>query len=100
MYGSRYLERQNFRPGAAAHLRILTGQELASWVANWVLTALVLVLFGKWITDTLTGLKLYPGDFLRAQELTSVGFRGTTHGKAHKSAHSHRRGPYPIRPEG
>ena len=25
---------------------------------------------------TLTGLKLYPGDFLRAQRLTSVGFEG------------------------
>ena len=76
MYGSRYLEPQNFRSGAAAHLRILAGQELTSWIANWVLTVLVLVLFGKWITDTLTGLKLYPGDFLRAQRLSSVGFEG------------------------
>ena len=48
---------------------------MTSWLANWTLTALVLVLFGKWITDTLTGLKLYPGDFL-GQRLTSVGFEG------------------------
>ncbi len=76
VYGSRYLEQQNFRPGPAAKLRVLQGQELTSWVANWVLTFLVFVLFGKWITDTLTGLKLYPGDFLRSQELSSVGFEG------------------------
>ena len=41
-----------------------------------MLTLLVVVLFGKWITDTLTGLKLYPGEFLRHQELSSVGFEG------------------------
>jgi glycosyltransferase involved in cell wall biosynthesis len=76
VYGSRYLEPKNFRPGLLGHLRVLQGQEMTSWVANWVLTLLVLVLFGKWITDTLTGLKLYPGDFLRAQRLTSVGFEG------------------------
>jgi len=76
VYGSRYLESANYREGAAGRLRVLRGQELSSWVANWVLTMLVLVLFGKWITDTLTGLKLYPGEFLRAQRLSSVGFEG------------------------
>jgi dolichol-phosphate mannosyltransferase len=76
VYGSRYLAHQNLRPGPSAYLRVLQGQELSSWVANWVLTFLVLVLFGKWITDTLTGLKLYPGEFLRQQELSSVGFEG------------------------
>jgi glycosyltransferase involved in cell wall biosynthesis len=76
VYGSRYLEQQNFRAGKLGRLRVLRGQELSSWVANWVLTGLVLVLYGKKITDTLTGLKLYPGDFLRSQRLTSVGFEG------------------------
>jgi glycosyltransferase involved in cell wall biosynthesis len=76
VYGSRYLSQQNLRSGPSAHLRVLQGQQISSWVANWVLTFLVLVLFGKWITDTLTGLKLYPGDFLRHQELSSVGFEG------------------------
>jgi glycosyltransferase involved in cell wall biosynthesis len=76
VYGSRYLEPSNFRPGFAGRLRILRDQELTSWVANWVLTLLVLLLYAKWVTDTLTGLKIYPGDFLRAQHLTSVGFEG------------------------
>jgi len=76
VYGSRYLEPANFRPGMLGRLRLLKGQELTSWLANWVLTALVLVLFGKVITDTLTGLKLYPGDFLRSQPLMSTGFEG------------------------
>lgn len=77
VYGSRYLEPRNFGSGfAATHLRFLRGQEATSWIANWVLTVLVFILFGKWITDTLTGLKLYPGEFLRGQHLTSVGFEG------------------------
>ncbi len=76
VYGSRYREPQNFRPGAAGRVRVLEDQELSSWVANWVLTGLVVGLYGKVITDTLTGLKLYPGPFLRAQHLTSVGFEG------------------------
>jgi glycosyltransferase involved in cell wall biosynthesis len=76
VYGSRYLETSNFRAGLSGRLRILRGQELQSWLANWVLTALVFLLFGKVITDTLTGLKIYPGDFLRAQTLTSTGFEG------------------------
>jgi dolichol-phosphate mannosyltransferase len=76
VYGSRYLEPANYRKGRAGRLRILQGQELTSWVANWVLTALVIVLFQKVVTDTLTGLKLYPGDFIRSQELKSVGFEG------------------------
>jgi glycosyltransferase involved in cell wall biosynthesis len=76
VYGSRYLEPKNFRPGLRGRVRMLQDQELSSWAANWVLTALVFTLYGKKITDTLTGLKLYPGDFLRAQKLTSVGFEG------------------------
>lgn len=76
IYGSRYLEPRNFRPGVSGRLRLLNGQQVGSWVANWILTALVLVLFGKVVTDTLTGLKIYPGDFLRAQRLASVGFEG------------------------
>jgi glycosyltransferase involved in cell wall biosynthesis len=76
VYGSRYLEPTNLRRGVAGRLRVLKGQELSSWFANWVLTGLVLVLFGKLITDTLTGSKLYPGDFLRRQSLSSTGFEG------------------------
>jgi glycosyltransferase involved in cell wall biosynthesis len=76
VYGSRYLEPTNFRTGFAGRLRVLRGQEITSWIANWVLTTMVLLLFGKVLTDTLTGLKLYPGDFLREQRLTSTGFEG------------------------
>jgi hypothetical protein len=76
VYGSRYLEPRNFRAGGPGRVRVLQDQELSSWVANWVLTGLVVGLYGKVITDTLTGLKLYPGPFLRAQHLTSVGFEG------------------------
>jgi glycosyltransferase involved in cell wall biosynthesis len=76
VYGSRYLERGNFRSGVPGRMRILHGQEIQSWFANWVLTLLVLLLFGKVITDTLTGLKVYPGDFLRSQNLSSTGFEG------------------------
>jgi len=76
VYGSRYIEPNNFRPGVLGRVRMLRDQQVGSWVANWVLTGVVLVLFGKVITDTLTGLKLYPGDFLRSQRLDSVGFEG------------------------
>jgi glycosyltransferase involved in cell wall biosynthesis len=76
VYGSRYLAPANFAPGAAGRLRVLRGQELTSWAANWTLTGLVLLLYRRTLTDTLTGLKLYPGDFLRQARLTSVGFEG------------------------
>lgn len=76
VYGSRYREPKNFRGGLVGFLRVLQGQEITSWLANWTLSVLVLLLFQRWITDTLTGLKLYPGEFLRSTKLTTTGFEG------------------------
>ncbi len=76
VYGSRYLEPANFRTGVLGKLRVLKDQEITSWIANWTLSFLVALLYRHWITDTLTGLKLYPGEFLRNQKLVTTGFEG------------------------
>jgi dolichol-phosphate mannosyltransferase len=49
-------------------------QGLGPWAAGALLTIWTLLLYGKWITDTLTAYKLYPGPLIRAMNLETNGF--------------------------
>ena len=49
-------------------------QELLPYIFNKFLTLLYFMLFGRWITDSLTGYKLYPREFLRRIEVRTDGF--------------------------
>jgi len=74
VYGSRILGvklKQNpvtLFPGRAP------GQKLGPWMVNRGLSIVAFVLYGRWITDLLTGYKIYPMAFLRAIEVKTRGF--------------------------
>jgi dolichol-phosphate mannosyltransferase len=73
VYGSRILGAT--AKGSATLFRgRVPGQSLGPWVMNRVLSVLVLVLYGRWITDLLTGYKIYPTEFLRGIEVKTAGF--------------------------
>jgi dolichol-phosphate mannosyltransferase len=49
-------------------------QKITSWIANLSLTILVLILYQKFISDTLTGYKIYPTSFLKSLDIKTSGF--------------------------
>ena len=70
IYGSRIKgeERQGFFRGKHPE------KSVAIWVANELLTFWVWLLFGKHITDTLTGYKVYPSALLQKFTIETKGF--------------------------
>ncbi len=69
VYGSRYL------PFAYDLVpKHYKGQNLSSYFANIIFIFLFLILYGKLITDPLTGYKLYKRDFFRNNIIKSKGF--------------------------
>ena len=51
-----------------------TDKSLATYVANFLLTLAAGILYGKWITDTLTGYKVYPREALQKIRIQTTGF--------------------------
>jgi glycosyltransferase involved in cell wall biosynthesis len=49
-------------------------QSLGPWVANVLLTLWTWLLYGKWITDTLTGYKIYPREIFLRTKIVTRGF--------------------------
>jgi dolichol-phosphate mannosyltransferase len=49
-------------------------QSLGPWVANVLLTLWTFLLYGRWITDTLTGYKIYPRSFFAEVPIVTRGF--------------------------
>jgi dolichol-phosphate mannosyltransferase len=73
IYGSRMLGQLRERgwsltPGR--HPR----QSMGPWIANVLLTVWTFMLYGKWITDTLTGYKIYPRNFFSQVDVVTHGF--------------------------
>jgi dolichol-phosphate mannosyltransferase len=50
------------------------GQDLGPWIANLILSIVTFGLYGHWISDMLTGYKLYPTAFLRTAAVKTKGF--------------------------
>ncbi|HVP00728.1 MAG TPA: glycosyltransferase family 2 protein [Bryobacteraceae bacterium] len=50
------------------------GQSIGPWVANVLLTFWTFLLYGRWITDTLTGYKIYPREFFSKITVVTRGF--------------------------
>lgn len=73
VYGSRFLGQL----GKAGHVG-LPGrhpkQYLSSWIAGIVLSIWTFILYGIWLTDTLTAYKIYPSDFIKAIDIKTKGF--------------------------
>ena len=74
VYGSRILGQaiinNNIFPFFGKHKK----QGMLPWLANIGLTIIVLVLFGRLITDTLTAYKVYPKSFFDNHKIKSTGF--------------------------
>jgi dolichol-phosphate mannosyltransferase len=74
IYGSRTMGQYRAKTGS----RLLPGkhpdQGLGAWVAGILLTFWTLLLYGRWITDTLTAYKLYPAAALKNMPLRTRGF--------------------------
>lgn len=72
IYGSRILgqiqARSSILPGKHP------SQSIAAWGANIALSCWAFLLYGRWITDTLTGYKIYPMSFLKRFTIQTFGF--------------------------
>tara|TARA_B110000114_G_C15068159_1_gene388407 strand:+ start:860 stop:1564 length:705 start_codon:yes stop_codon:yes gene_type:complete len=69
VYGSRYLPLvYGFAP------KYYKGQNLSSYLANIIFVFLFSILYGKLITDPLTGYKLYKKEFFKKNLIKSKGF--------------------------
>lgn len=72
IYGSRILgqlkKERSWLPGKQKD------QSILNWGANVSLSFLVWILYGQWITDTLTGYKIYPAKLLQSFTIQTVGF--------------------------
>jgi glycosyltransferase involved in cell wall biosynthesis len=72
IYGSRY--KTLIKNGGNFHFRRHKKQSFAAWIANIVLTYWTFFLYGVWLSDTLTGYKIYPSNFFRNLEIKTKGF--------------------------
>lgn len=73
VYGSRILGQKIKNPNfffPGKH----PDQSYGPWLANRILSLVLFLLYGRWITDLLTGYKIYPGPFLRGKKLQTSGF--------------------------
>ena len=74
IYGSRVLQSLRNK----GWLRLFPGrtnnQSLGPWLAGVFLTSVTLVLYQRWITDTLTAYKLYPANILKNFTIRTSGF--------------------------
>ncbi len=72
VYGSRILyemrKKESLFPGKQKD------QALLNWGANICLSVWTWLLFGQWITDTLTGYKIYPTKLLQSFTIQTTGF--------------------------
>jgi glycosyltransferase involved in cell wall biosynthesis len=74
IYGSRILGVRSRYPGWTLFPGLAPGQKFGPWLVNRALTALTFLVYGCWITDMLTGYKVYPIAFLRSVQVKTSGF--------------------------
>jgi dolichol-phosphate mannosyltransferase len=74
VYGSRFLGGLKLHPKRILFRGRVAGQQLGPWLVNRILTVLTFMLYGYWITDLLTGYKVYPISFLRSVKVKTAGF--------------------------
>jgi len=70
IYGSRVLGQFRKSGWTGKH----PSQGLGPWLAGVILSAWTFLLYGRWISDTLTAYKLYPAQILKAMKLETSGF--------------------------
>jgi len=73
VYGSRVLGQMR-RSGWSVAPGKHPAQKFGPWFGGVVLSLWTLLLYGRWISDTLTAYKLYPTKLLKAMKLETHGF--------------------------
>jgi glycosyltransferase involved in cell wall biosynthesis len=74
VYGSRTLGQARAHPGLSLTPGRHPEQHFGPWLAGALLSLWTLLLYGKWITDTLTAYKLYPAAAVKAMRVKTNGF--------------------------
>jgi dolichol-phosphate mannosyltransferase len=74
IYGSRTMGQWIANPGWSLTPGRHPEQSFGPWLAGGILTLWTFLLYGRWITDTLTSYKLYPAAIVRAMRLQTSGF--------------------------
>jgi len=74
VYGSRILGQIRDRMGSRLFPGRHPKQGFGPWLAGRLLTMWTLLLYGRWITDTLTAYKLYPAAVVRNMRVRTSGF--------------------------
>lgn len=74
IYGSRGMGQARWQKGFTLFWGRHPQQQLGPWLAGQILTVWTFLLYGQWITDTLTAYKLYPGSIMREMKICTMGF--------------------------
>jgi dolichol-phosphate mannosyltransferase len=74
VYGSRTLGQRRLQPGFTIFPGKHPEQGVGPWVAGVALTLWTFLMYGRWITDTLTAYKLYPAGPVKSMKLQTRGF--------------------------
>jgi dolichol-phosphate mannosyltransferase len=74
VYGSRILGQLRGRKGSRLFPGRHPEQGFGPWLAGQLLTFWTLLLYGRWITDTLTAYKLYPAAAVQNMRIRTSGF--------------------------
>jgi glycosyltransferase involved in cell wall biosynthesis len=74
VYGSRTLGNWRRQSGFTLFPGRHASQRFGPWLAGVLLTLWTALLYGVWITDTLTAYKLYPANIFKSMALVTSGF--------------------------
>ena len=74
VYGSRILGQIKFENKKYPFVGKHSNQSFGPWLTGILLTFLVLILYGRFITDTLTGYKIYPKNIIQDMNIVTNGF--------------------------
>ena len=74
VYGSRTLGQRRLQSGFTLFPGKHPSQKTGPWFAGVLLTLWTALMYGRWITDTLTAYKLYPAKAVKAMSLRTSGF--------------------------
>lgn len=74
VYGSRVLGQARAHKGFCLLKGKHPQQGLGPWLAGVLLSCVTLVVYGRWISDTLTAYKLYPASILKSFVIKTHGF--------------------------
>lgn len=74
VYGSRVFGQLKYKRRFPFYLGKHKDQSVGAWFAGLLLSMWTFLLYGRWVTDTLTAYKLYPSETLKCFDIKTHGF--------------------------